>query len=161
MPSVKSQIAAEEGDDSDDDIEVGGTTQRASSKPGQTDPTELRCPLSGAMMEEPMKNERCPHRIDRLSVEDYFKPRTAIKSCPMPGCNNRLVYADFSPDAKARASAPGHADRTDGTRHSDRQAARARAGGGPTRGRDDRRRRAVRLGVILGSMLQCALWYSL
>lgn len=53
-----------------------------------------------------MKNDRCPHRVDRMSAEEYYKPRSTPKACPVAGCSNRILFAELTPDAKVRCGLP-------------------------------------------------------
>jgi len=60
----------------------------------------LRCPLSGAYFEDPMKCRVCYHIYSRNALEQFLKQaRGRNCKCPVPGCSNsHLTIKSCDPD---------------------------------------------------------------
>lgn len=74
----------QEQDEEDQDLQVvGGSTVAAST---------LKCPLTGTLLENPVKNSVCGHAYSKEAILDHLRRRgTKEKVCPMVGCHNRAV----------------------------------------------------------------------
>ena len=66
-------------------------------------PQDFVCPVSGAIMSDPMTNGKCIHRVDRDSLVAYCGVLSAAgpakKHCPVVGCNQLWSIAGARPDA--------------------------------------------------------------
>jgi hypothetical protein len=48
----------------------------------------LKCPITGTLMEDPVKSKFCGHSYSRRGIEQHFK-NSMMCVCPMAGCRNR------------------------------------------------------------------------
>jgi glycine cleavage system H lipoate-binding protein len=64
----------------DDDIAVMNSTQTG---------TSLNCPITGTLMEDPVKNKVCGHSYSRVGITQHIRQagRRGCQ-CPIAGCNN-------------------------------------------------------------------------
>jgi hypothetical protein len=69
------------GDDSDDDLEV--------VRNNVDDENALKCPITGMLFVNPVKNKVCHHVYDRAGLSQMLNARK--HTCPVPGCANKNV----------------------------------------------------------------------
>lgn len=77
----KRSRASRGGDDDDDDLEI---VQNAID-----DVNSLKCPITGMLFEDPVKNKACHHTYDRAGLNQLLGARK--HTCPVPGCANKTV----------------------------------------------------------------------
>jgi len=98
--------AGDEEDDSDSDIEIGGTTQKLQC---QISLKFLTDPLTSYVMSNVYFNLAnghispfrtvCKHSFDAQALREYFtQQRTSVVSCPSTGCNKKWSLKDCKPD---------------------------------------------------------------
>ena len=76
--------ARENGDDDDLEVMADESTRN------------LKCPISFALMVEPMRNKVCGHTYSKLSILDHL---TKSKECPVTGCRNvNVARSQLEPD---------------------------------------------------------------
>lgn len=63
----------------DDDLEIVGNTN--------TNGESLKCPVTGLLYENPVKNKVCGHIYDKAGLHQVLKNRKC--TCPVAGCTNR------------------------------------------------------------------------
>ena len=74
----------------DDDIQIMSGQQDAS----------LKCPITTALLEEPMKNKVCGHVYSKPGILQMIG-RVRQCKCPVPGCgNNRVTVDQLEPDVE-------------------------------------------------------------
>lgn len=69
----------QQDDDSDSDIEIenrGGTN--------------LKCPMTAAWFEEPLRSKLCGHVYSKVPIYSYIGNHS-VKRCPVAGCNNNQL----------------------------------------------------------------------
>jgi len=69
------------GDDSDDELEV--------VRNNVDDENALKCPITGMLFVNPVKNKVCHHVYDRAGLSQMLGARK--HTCPVPGCANKNV----------------------------------------------------------------------
>jgi hypothetical protein len=86
----KLELPPEEQEEQDEDQElqvVGGSGGNAASS------SRLKCPLTGTLLEDPVKNSVCGHAYSKAAILDHLS-RARGKVCPMVGCQNRQVTTE-------------------------------------------------------------------
>ena len=73
------------GDD-DDDIEVVRNNTATEQN--------YKCPMTSALMEDPVKNKVCGHIYSREGIHAWMKSKRNDHPCPVPGCTNTRVTPD-------------------------------------------------------------------
>lgn len=80
-----------QGDD-DDDIEIEMTQGNRES--------ELKCPLTGKLFENPYRNKLCNHVYEYAAIQQHLRIK---KSCPVMGCRNKNVtLGSLEPDEEMK-----------------------------------------------------------
>lgn len=51
----------------------------------------LKCPITGTLMEDPVKSKLCGHSYSRRGIEQHIK---SSRVCPVAGCQNRHLTLD-------------------------------------------------------------------
>ena len=65
-----------------------------------SDASNLKCPITTLMLEDPVKSSNCTHLYSRVAIENQI--RRGDRKCPVPGCSNhQLSLADLTPDSGA------------------------------------------------------------
>mmetsp|Transcript_32863 Transcript_32863/g.69140 ORF Transcript_32863/g.69140 Transcript_32863/m.69140 type:complete len:293 (-) Transcript_32863:1629-2507(-) len=77
----KKSRASRGGDDDDDDLEIVHNQN--------DDEHTLKCPITGMLFENPVKNNVCGHVYDRAGLDQMIKTRKL--NCPIPGCTNKSL----------------------------------------------------------------------
>jgi hypothetical protein len=73
----------------------------------------LKCPLTGTLLEDPVKNSVCGHAYSKAAILDHLR-RAKGKVCPMVGCHNRRVTMDqLVPDLELTQLVRRHKRRSD------------------------------------------------
>ena len=57
----------------------------------------FRCPFSTLQFKKPMKNNACPHRVDKSSLDQMLKQKNEVK-CPVGGCSKTWKRGNFTED---------------------------------------------------------------
>lgn len=57
----------------------------------------LKCPITGAILIDPVKSSTCNHTYGSIAVQNWLKQK---KVCPVAGCNRPLAKADLEVDRK-------------------------------------------------------------
>jgi len=70
------------GNDEDDELEIIPANESGSV-------ISLKCPITGMLYEDPLKNKVCGHVISKAGFEQMV--RTKKRACPVAGCTNRNV----------------------------------------------------------------------
>eukprot|EP00525_Craspedostauros_australis_P004574 CAMPEP_0198119048 /NCGR_PEP_ID=MMETSP1442-20131203/24108_1 /TAXON_ID= /ORGANISM="Craspedostauros australis, Strain CCMP3328" /LENGTH=280 /DNA_ID=CAMNT_0043777433 /DNA_START=10 /DNA_END=852 /DNA_ORIENTATION=- len=88
-PVDTSGIAQGDGEDEEEELMVMNT--------GASE-INLKCPLMGTLMEDPVKNQVCGHVYSSEAIRSHIQ-RATRKQCPVPGCSNtRLAVSQLKPD---------------------------------------------------------------
>mmetsp|Transcript_12898 Transcript_12898/g.19621 ORF Transcript_12898/g.19621 Transcript_12898/m.19621 type:complete len:284 (+) Transcript_12898:52-903(+) len=74
------------GHESDDELQL------VDHGPGAESEQALKCPFSGVLFENPVRNKVCGHVYSKTSIETMFRSRKF--SCPVAGCTNRRISRD-------------------------------------------------------------------
>lgn len=61
----------------------------------------ITCPLTGGVMEHPMRNTNCGHSYEREAILKYAQSGT--KPCPVAGCNKQVARASLEADIELEA----------------------------------------------------------
>lgn len=81
---VKKRSRASRGGDDEDDLEVVRN---------QTDDVHaLKCPVTGMLFKDPVRNKVCGHTYDRAGLMQLLNNRKS--TCPIPGCSNNKLSLD-------------------------------------------------------------------
>ncbi|KAL5501517.1 hypothetical protein ACEPAH_8777 [Sanghuangporus vaninii] len=100
MPPLTSLIPAEEGDDSDEEIAVGGVSQ------------VYTCPLTLTILVKPVTSEVCKHTFSQASIEEYLNHNRSLrKKCPAAGCSKLVCLSDFRPNPELERKVQAHVRR--------------------------------------------------
>ena len=87
----KDATAAGGSNEEDEDIQVMGS--------GSTNPN-LKCPITTALLEDPVKNQVCGHVYSQKAMEAMLQNRGRTK-CPVPGCTNtQVTNSQLVPDVQ-------------------------------------------------------------
>ncbi|KAG7443100.1 uncharacterized protein BT62DRAFT_1035462 [Guyanagaster necrorhizus] len=88
MPPMTELIDKENGDESDDDvdIEVGGVTQ------------DYKCPITLRLIEEPYTSNICKHSFSKAAIKEMFRNECDAKKCPASGCRASFRLSDCVPN---------------------------------------------------------------
>eukprot|EP00569_Conticribra_weissflogii_P004135 CAMPEP_0171330652 /NCGR_PEP_ID=MMETSP0878-20121228/2160_1 /TAXON_ID=67004 /ORGANISM="Thalassiosira weissflogii, Strain CCMP1336" /LENGTH=300 /DNA_ID=CAMNT_0011831011 /DNA_START=105 /DNA_END=1007 /DNA_ORIENTATION=+ len=78
----KKRSRASRGADDDDDLEVVNENNI-------DDVHKFKCPITGMLFEDPVRNKVCGHTYSRAGLMQMVKNRK--KTCPVPGCANNRV----------------------------------------------------------------------
>lgn len=70
---------SKQDDDSDSDIEIENRFA-----------TNLKCPMTAAWFEEPLRSKLCGHVYSKVPIYSYIGKHT-VKRCPVAGCNNNQL----------------------------------------------------------------------
>jgi hypothetical protein len=70
--------------DDDDEIEI-----EIANNQGAQSASSLKCPLTGMLFTNPVRNKVCHHVYDKHAIEQHL--RNKKKTCPVMGCNNSNV----------------------------------------------------------------------
>lgn len=57
----------------------------------------FKCPFSTLQFKKPMKNNACPHRVDKSSLDQMLKQKNEVK-CPVGGCSKTWKRGNFMED---------------------------------------------------------------
>ena len=57
----------------------------------------FRCPFSTLQFKKPMKNNACPHRVDKSSLDQMLKQKNEVK-CPVGGCSKTWKRGNYTED---------------------------------------------------------------
>mmetsp|Transcript_12010 Transcript_12010/g.34709 ORF Transcript_12010/g.34709 Transcript_12010/m.34709 type:complete len:294 (+) Transcript_12010:109-990(+) len=83
------EAAVKGDDDEDEELMVMNT--------GESN-TDLKCPLTGTMLEDPVKNSVCGHIFSKAALQNHLRVSNR-KQCPMPGCiNTNITMSQFEVD---------------------------------------------------------------
>mmetsp|Transcript_13676 Transcript_13676/g.29666 ORF Transcript_13676/g.29666 Transcript_13676/m.29666 type:complete len:297 (-) Transcript_13676:153-1043(-) len=87
------------GDDDEDDLEIVRN---------QTDDVHtLKCPITGMLFEDPVKNKVCHHTYDRAGLAQLLNNRKY--TCPVPGCANKgLSLSQVEEDEEMKLKVKRH-----------------------------------------------------
>ena len=67
----------------------------------------LKCPITGQLFEDPVKNNICQHVYSRAGLEHLLKSKKY--NCPMPGCNNdKLTLSQVEKDYETEKRVRNH-----------------------------------------------------
>lgn len=77
----KKARASRGGNDSDDELEV--------VRGNVEDEHALKCPVTGMLFKDPVKNKVCGHTYDRAGLMQLLGMRKT--TCPIPGCSNKSL----------------------------------------------------------------------
>jgi hypothetical protein len=60
----------------------------------------LKCPLSGAMLQDPVRSKVCKHVYSKVALQQYLAQKQGRNcACPVVGCTNRnLTFVSCEPD---------------------------------------------------------------
>jgi hypothetical protein len=82
-----------EDDDEDDELAVVNPSSGDSL-------AKIRCPLTMAIMEDPVRSKICKHSFDRNAIFQHLR---ISRECPVPGClNNRMTTAELEDDPETK-----------------------------------------------------------
>jgi len=81
----KSGTRGQDGADEDEDDEIA--VMRNGDSNGTTN---LKCPITGMLMEEPMKNKVCGHVYEKHAILNHIR-KDHSRRCPVPGCSSRGI----------------------------------------------------------------------
>jgi hypothetical protein len=88
----------DDDDDDDDDLEIVRN---------KDDVHALKCPFTGMLFENPVKNKVCGHVYDRAGLAQLLGMRKA--TCPVPGCSNKtLSLAQVEEDEQMKLKVKRH-----------------------------------------------------
>ena len=45
-----------------------------------------KCPITRALIQDPVKNTKCDHVYEKAAIRDYTKGKPNVKKCPVAGC---------------------------------------------------------------------------
>eukprot|EP00578_Thalassiosira_sp_NH16_P013596 CAMPEP_0181114216 /NCGR_PEP_ID=MMETSP1071-20121207/20759_1 /TAXON_ID=35127 /ORGANISM="Thalassiosira sp., Strain NH16" /LENGTH=291 /DNA_ID=CAMNT_0023198299 /DNA_START=22 /DNA_END=897 /DNA_ORIENTATION=+ len=87
------------GDDEEDDLEI---------VQGQNDDIHtLKCPITGMLFKNPVKNKVCGHVYDMAGLEQMV--RTGKTNCPIPGCGNKgVTFSQVEEDEEMKLKVKRH-----------------------------------------------------
>jgi Zinc-finger of the MIZ type in Nse subunit len=92
-------LCRELGDDQgsgDDDIAI---------VQNENDEHAFKCPLTGALMEDPVKNKVCKHSYSRAAIMQHIQSSSKKCVCPVAACTNKHVSASqLEPDKVMEAN---------------------------------------------------------
>jgi len=92
------------GEDSDDELEV--VRNRVD------DENALKCPITGMLYNQPVKNKECQHVYDRAGLDQMI--RAGKRTCPVPGCSNKSVtLAQVEEDEQMKLKVQRHKKRVE------------------------------------------------
>mmetsp|Transcript_24657 Transcript_24657/g.40159 ORF Transcript_24657/g.40159 Transcript_24657/m.40159 type:complete len:292 (-) Transcript_24657:275-1150(-) len=80
VPKKKSR-PSRGGDDDEDDLEIVHNRT--------DDITSLKCPVTGLLFENPVRNKVCSHTYDKAGLAQLLNNRKY--NCPIPGCSNKSL----------------------------------------------------------------------
>jgi len=72
------------GEDQESDDELAVVNNPSSNSNSNSD-AGIKCPLTMAIMEDPVRSKVCKHSFDRLAITSHL---SKSKMCPVPGCRN-------------------------------------------------------------------------
>ena len=107
LPPLNDQ---DQDDEEDQELQVvtGGHTSSTSAALFR-----LKCPLTGTLLEDPVKNSVCGHAYSKAAIVDHLR-RARTKVCPMVGCHNKQVTNDqLVPDLELTQLVRRHKRRSD------------------------------------------------
>ena len=88
----------DDDDDDDDDLEIVRN---------KDDVHALKCPITGMLYENPVRNKVCAHVYDRAGLAQLLGMRKT--TCPVPGCSNRsLSLAQVEEDEQMKLKVKRH-----------------------------------------------------
>lgn len=95
----KRSRASRGGDDDEDDLEIVHNRT--------DDINALKCPITGMLFKDPVKNKVCNHTYDRSGLAQLLKNRK--HTCPVPGCsNNGLSSSQVEEDEEMKLRVKRH-----------------------------------------------------
>ncbi|KAL9184482.1 hypothetical protein ACHAXT_002568 [Thalassiosira profunda] len=98
----KKSRASRGGDDDDDDLEI--------VRNAQDDVHALKCPITGMLFADPVRNRVCGHTYDRAGLHQQLRNRK--HTCPVPGCTNSSVtMAQVEEDEEMKLKVKRHKTR--------------------------------------------------
>lgn len=98
---LKEKEPAKQGDD--DEIEVEVTQSNRES--------ELKCPLTGMLFQNPYRNKLCGHVYDLHGIQQHLRIK---KDCPVMGCKNKNVTMEaLEPDEEMKLKVRRYIHRRD------------------------------------------------
>ncbi|KAL3764065.1 hypothetical protein ACHAW5_000540 [Stephanodiscus triporus] len=99
--SRSSRGGDDDDDDDDDDLEIVRN---------KDDVHALKCPITGMLFENPVRNKVCSHVYDKAGLAQLLSMRKT--TCPMPGCSNRsLSLAQVEEDEQMKLKVKRHRTR--------------------------------------------------
>ena len=86
--------------DDDDDLEIVDNV-------GVDDVHKLKCPITGMLFQDPVKNKVCGHVYDQMGFNQLM--RNGKKKCPVPGCSNHALKKEqLEPDEEMKLKVRRH-----------------------------------------------------
>lgn len=59
-----------------------------------TQNSNLKCPITGVLMEDPVKNSICGHSYSRAGIRSHMQAKQHRAKCPVAGCYNTQVVTE-------------------------------------------------------------------
>ncbi|KAL7550318.1 hypothetical protein ACHAWF_013557 [Thalassiosira exigua] len=101
--------ASRGGDEDEDDLEI------VQDRLGVDDVHALKCPITGMLFENPVKNKVCGHTYDRAGLDQMLG--TNKHTCPIAGCANKSVSASqVEEDEEMKLKVKRHKNREEAER---------------------------------------------
>ncbi|KAK8797922.1 hypothetical protein WA171_005451 [Blastocystis sp. BT1] len=75
--------------DQDEDMEIGVVEANPENR--------FKCPITGELFENPVKNESCGHTYSKEGIMNYLKKRS-FAVCPVAGCDKTVDVNSLVPD---------------------------------------------------------------
>ncbi len=81
----------------------------------QQDTSRIRCPVTGVLMQEPVRNRECMHSYEKQGIEQLIRSHNRLRlrenlsnnheaPCPVAGCTSMVSIASLEPDTEMMLS---------------------------------------------------------
>eukprot|EP00531_Pseudo-nitzschia_arenysensis_P005233 CAMPEP_0116152968 /NCGR_PEP_ID=MMETSP0329-20121206/20970_1 /TAXON_ID=697910 /ORGANISM="Pseudo-nitzschia arenysensis, Strain B593" /LENGTH=273 /DNA_ID=CAMNT_0003649797 /DNA_START=173 /DNA_END=994 /DNA_ORIENTATION=+ len=99
-----------EDQEEDDDLEVVNPNNNSNCNT-----LKIKCPLTMALMEDPVRSKVCKHSFGRAAIYEYL--RKGKQKCPVPGCiNGSMTLNELEDDPETKLRVKRHKKRESASR---------------------------------------------
>ncbi len=100
--AIVKNLGEDQNDNEDDDLLLVANPNSSSSS-GNNNTLGIKCPLTMALMEDPVRSKVCKHSFGRDAIYEYLRKGKSPKKCPVPGCiNGNMTLNELEDDPETR-----------------------------------------------------------